>query len=110
MGRLRKHLVLQVGICSVLLCVWSQKVPEIENCEEKHQDEESFHKQHISQGKERAKIQEESTIIYFTTSHIYQPSILSTLPLNTYLPTHHNARTKEKDRVSSIRIVKLAFS
>jgi hypothetical protein len=63
-----------------------------------------------AKAKKELNIQEESTIIYFTASPLYQPSIVSTLPLNTFLPTHHNARTKEKDRWSSIRIVRLAFS
>jgi hypothetical protein len=37
MGAAAKHLVSQRGTGSVLLCVWPQKVPEIENCEEKQQ-------------------------------------------------------------------------
>ena len=52
-------------------------------------------------------IQEEPTDHLFYSPTIYQPSFLSTLPLNTHLATYHNARTKEKDRWSSIRIDRL---
>jgi hypothetical protein len=65
-------------------------------------------KQRPPEGKERAQYSGRIDDHLFYSPTIYQPSFLSTaLPLNTHLATYHNARTKEKDRWSSIRIGRL---
>jgi hypothetical protein len=50
-----------------------------------------------AKAKKELNIQEESTIIYFTASPIYQPSIVSTLPPQ-YVPPHPSQCQDKRER------------